>query len=108
MSDRVYLECSCCGEEGAVSDTAGLFFDGQHLICGCPGLVSVEPDDDTAWINNGDAPCVKCWRAELAQRIVSALHDKFCLRHRDSALNARAVEIVTMVLSDETVFQRKL
>ena len=53
-----YLECPCCGDEGAES-LDGLFLDGQPLICGCPGQVSID-EDDGAWINNGDAPCLKC------------------------------------------------
>lgn len=51
-----YIECPCCGDDGAVSDSAGLFFDGQPLICGCRGWVSVD-EDGAAWINNGDEPC---------------------------------------------------
>ena len=49
MSDD-YLECPCCGDDGAVSDAAGFFHDGQPLICGCSGCVSVDEDGD-AWIN---------------------------------------------------------
>ncbi len=59
-----YLECPCCGDDGAVSDESGLFNDGQPLICGCPGAVSVE-DNEGAWINNYDEPCAKC-EAETA------------------------------------------
>ena len=54
-----YLECPCCGDNGAASDGEGSFYDGQELICGCAGWVSVDEDGE-AWINNGDAPCVKC------------------------------------------------
>ncbi len=54
-----YLECPCCGDDGAISDAEGCFVDGQPLVCGCPGWVSVDEDLD-AWINNGDAPCLKC------------------------------------------------
>jgi hypothetical protein len=53
------LECSCCGDDGAVADSDGLFFDGQDLICGCPGWVTVEEDGE-AWINNGDEACKRC------------------------------------------------
>ena len=56
MSEQVYLECPCCGEEGAESDADGCFTDGQALICGCPGWVSVSEDEEP-WINNGDTPC---------------------------------------------------
>lgn len=61
MSEQppVYLECSCCGDDGAMSNAAGEFFDGQPLICGCPGHVCVEEDGD-AWVNAGDEPCPKC------------------------------------------------
>lgn len=55
----VYLECPCCGEEGAESKD-GQFHDGQALVCGCPGLVSVDDDGDV-WINNGDELCLKCF-----------------------------------------------
>jgi len=55
---RACLECPCCGDDGAESDAEGLFYDGQKLICGCPGVVTVDEDD--VWINNGDAPCQKC------------------------------------------------
>ena len=54
------LECPCCGCEGAESDDKGRFHDGQALICGCPGWVSVDSDDGQAWINNGDDPCRTC------------------------------------------------
>jgi len=53
------LECSCCGDDGAVADKDGNFYDGQPLICGCPGMVSVDEDGDV-WINNFDAHCEKC------------------------------------------------
>jgi hypothetical protein len=56
-----YIECPCCGDDGAASDGEGWFLDGQPLICGCPGWVSVDSDgDDEPYINNGDAECLKC------------------------------------------------
>ena len=55
----MYLECPCCGDDGAVSDAEGYFYDGQPLICGCVGLVSVSDDEDP-WINNGDDACRAC------------------------------------------------
>jgi hypothetical protein len=55
MSEIAYLECPCCGDDGAVSDADGLFYDGQPLICGCAGSISVDEED--AWINNGDEEC---------------------------------------------------
>lgn len=58
----MYLECPCCGGNGAASDGEGCFYDGQKLICGCPGWVSVDSDgdEDDPWINNGDEPCKVC------------------------------------------------
>jgi hypothetical protein len=53
------LECPCCGDVGAEADRFNWFYDGQPLICGCPGWVSVS-DDDEAWINNGDDSCLRC------------------------------------------------
>jgi len=50
------LECPCCGDVGAVPDAAGYYTDGQCLVCGCPGWVSIDLDN-TAWINSGDEPC---------------------------------------------------
>ena len=57
-----HLECPCCGDDGAIPDADGYFVDGQPLICGCSGWVSVGEDD--VWINNGDEPCpagAKCY-----------------------------------------------
>ena len=48
-----YLECPCCGCEGAEADADGCFTDGQRLICGCTGQVSIDEDGD-AWVSNGD------------------------------------------------------
>lgn len=63
-----YLECPCCGDNGAASDGEGCFIDGQTLICGCPGWVSVDSDgDEDPYINNGDAPCLKCEARDDAQ-----------------------------------------
>ena len=59
-----YLECPCCGDDGAKSDGDGLFFDGQDLICGCPGHVCVDEDGDV-WINNGETYCAQCDGAAL-------------------------------------------
>ncbi len=57
------LECPCCGDDGAMTDRWGRFYDGQPLKCGCVGWVSVGEDD--VWINNGDDECpatAKCRR----------------------------------------------
>lgn len=61
--ERLY-QCRRCrherGDNGAASDGEGCFYDGQALICGCPGWVSVDADgDEDPWINNGDEPCEK-------------------------------------------------
>jgi hypothetical protein len=50
-----YMECPCCGCEGAEADEHGEFYDGQPLICGCNGHVSVDPDG--MHISIGDDPC---------------------------------------------------
>lgn len=55
---RRTLECPCCGDDGAVSDAGGMFYDGWPLICGCTGVVSVDEDGEP-WINNLDEPCPK-------------------------------------------------
>jgi hypothetical protein len=58
------LECDCCGDAGAYPDADGLYGDGQELVCGCPGWVSIDDVDEppVAWINDdSDEPCRKCW-----------------------------------------------
>lgn len=52
MSERAYLECPCCGCEGAFPGKAGTYYDGQPLVCGCRGRghVSVSEDDVYIWI----------------------------------------------------------
>lgn len=47
----VFIECPTCGCEGAEGDRDGQFYDGQSLICGCPGHVCVDEDGDV-WIND--------------------------------------------------------
>lgn len=42
MGERTELECHCCGDVGAVSDAHGLYADGQGLVCGCDGHVSLD------------------------------------------------------------------
>jgi hypothetical protein len=59
------LECDCCGDVGAYPDANGCYSDGQELICGCPGWVSIDdagadPAEHAAWINNDWEPCPKC------------------------------------------------
>ena len=51
-----YLECPCCGDVGAIADAAGCYVDGQLLVCGCVGWVSVDRETEP-WINNGDGLC---------------------------------------------------
>jgi hypothetical protein len=54
-----YLECPCCGSEGAVSDQSGQFYDGQPLICPCAGLVAVDEDGDI-YVSIDELPCAWC------------------------------------------------
>jgi len=65
---KMWLECPCCGDDGAESDGEGCFYDGQSLICGCSGHVCVSGDgDEEPWINNGDEDCpatAKCREGE--------------------------------------------
>ena len=44
----IYLECPGCGDHGAVSGFGGCFYDGQPLICGCKGHVSIDDAGDEA------------------------------------------------------------
>ena len=70
MSEH-YLECPCCGDDGAIANQEGGCADGQPLICGCSGWVSVDEDGD-AWINNGDVPCpsgAKCREGEREDHV---------------------------------------
>jgi hypothetical protein len=55
----ITVECPCCGDDGAVGDVHGRFWDEQPLTCGCPGHVCVEEDGDV-WVNNGDEFCLRC------------------------------------------------
>lgn len=41
-----YLECPCCGDEGAESDANGYFLDGQKLICACNGNVCCDSETE--------------------------------------------------------------
>ena len=66
MSDD-YIECPCCGCEGAYPGKDGLYYDGQPLVCGCPGAVRVDEDgpadeDCGVWVKNGNEPCQRCGR----------------------------------------------
>ena len=55
MAEREYLECPCCGDEGAYPHEDGYYYDGDPLACGCNG--SVHADEGEAWINLNDEPC---------------------------------------------------
>ena len=56
---KYYLECPCCGCEGAESDDEGLFYEDQPTLCGCAVWVSV--DDDVADLSWDDSePCPVC------------------------------------------------
>ena len=58
MSETIYLPCYCCGSsEGAVSDERGYFYDGQPLICGCDGHVSLDSESDPDVVTDDDCPC---------------------------------------------------
>ena len=66
---RATIKCPCCGDVGAEADEHGLFVDGQSLICGCAGWLSVTEDD--AWVNNGGEPCppeAKCQEPDERER----------------------------------------
>ncbi len=53
---KTYLECPCCGAEGAESNERGLYYDGQPLTCGCNGIVSCDAESD-AYVSVDDCPC---------------------------------------------------
>ena len=72
-AEREYLECPCCGDDGAGANEHGEFYDGQRLICGCPGWVTCD-EDGAAWINNGDQQCKKCETGNQAARLRSDRH----------------------------------
>ena len=52
---KQFLECPCCGDDGAEADADECFTDGQGLLCGCNGWVSVTEDE--VYICIGDDPC---------------------------------------------------
>lgn len=40
------LDCPCCGADVAArADDDGYFYDGQLLLCGCKGHVSMDAED---------------------------------------------------------------
>lgn len=39
---RNHLDCPCCGDVGALPDEMDWWVDGQDLVCGCNGHVSVD------------------------------------------------------------------
>lgn len=53
---KTEIECPCCGDVGAESDAAGLYYDGQELICGCRGWVSCDSETEP-FINSYDCAC---------------------------------------------------
>ena len=71
--ERETLECPCCGDEGAVADDRGEFFDGQPLVCGCPGHVTLDGESEP-WINNGDSPCPRCSQPAPSEAAGTPLH----------------------------------
>ena len=63
------LECPCCGDDGAIGDDEGKFYDGQGLVCGCPGMVSLDAETEPYVAVDECAECVACsLRRELLQR----------------------------------------
>ena len=55
MTDELvrYIECPCCGCEGAEADADGMFTDGQPLICGCDGHVTCDRETDPdIWVSD--------------------------------------------------------
>jgi len=55
-SKQTGIECPCCGAIGAISDKDGLFSDGQPLVCGCKGMVSLDAETEPD-INIDDCDC---------------------------------------------------
>jgi hypothetical protein len=55
------LECPCCGDTGATGDSAGMFYDGQPLECGCLGHVSVDEEEaHVLLLDDSCPPNAKC------------------------------------------------
>jgi hypothetical protein len=50
-----YLECPCCGDEGAFPT---LYEDGDPTVCGCGG--TIKADGEEAYISIDDEDCPKC------------------------------------------------
>lgn len=38
------IECPCCGWAAAISDNENSIYDGQPLLCGCAGWMSVDTE----------------------------------------------------------------
>jgi len=53
------LECPCCGDVGAVPDEDGCYHDGQELVCGCPGQVSM-CSETPPFVASGQDWCPVC------------------------------------------------
>lgn len=52
---RQFLDCPCCGGEGAEADAKGYFSDGQPLICGCKGHVTCDSETEPyVWADDCD------------------------------------------------------
>ena len=58
---RTYLDCPCCGDYGAESDSDGHFYDCQDVICLCKGL-TVSCDAETPPYITGECEggCDEC------------------------------------------------
>ena len=83
------LECPCCGDDAAVGEVS----DGDALICGCPGWVTVDEGDAYVSIDEG-VTCVPCalreriaeLEAELSEAYDDARGLRECIREQ-SELN---------------------
>ena len=91
------LECPTCGDVGAVAEADGCFCDGQPLICGCPGWVSVDSESEP-FINAGDEPMIEpatgAEPLDICTRLEFAL--KMCPEHLESLLSTALTELVTL------------
>jgi hypothetical protein len=62
IEGRDYLECPCCGGEGAEPDAEGMYADGQGTTCGCPGYVVVDSETPPYISGWDEGECPKCDR----------------------------------------------
>ena len=62
-STVTFIECPCCGDDGAESNAEGYYYDGQPLICGCAGHVSCDSENEPD-ILIGECDCEEATRAD--------------------------------------------